>query len=234
MVCIYKISSPSGKVYIGQTWNFKARMNIYKNANCFKQPKLYQSLKKYGFDKHEIYVLQELPLDTKQYYLDQYEILYIELHKSCGCSLLNIKDGGSNGKHSEETKEKLRASNTGFKHSEETKVIIKEKRSRQVITESHRQKIKEANTGRVFGQAFKDKMSAIRKGVVLSDETKGKLSFLNKKVVYQFSLDGVYIDKWDSCKDASISLNICESNINACARGIRKRAKNYKFSYSLS
>ena len=37
---IYKIVSPTGRIYIGQTINIQRRLNEYKNNNCFKQPKI--------------------------------------------------------------------------------------------------------------------------------------------------------------------------------------------------
>ena len=46
--CIYKITSPTNKIYIGQTINFNRRMNVYKNFNkIIVQKKLVNSFKKY-------------------------------------------------------------------------------------------------------------------------------------------------------------------------------------------
>lgn len=56
---IYKITSPSGKIYIGQTVNFKRRMQKYKSLLCKKQSKLYSSLLKYGFENHKIEIIFE-------------------------------------------------------------------------------------------------------------------------------------------------------------------------------
>lgn len=47
---IYKLTSPSGKVYIGQTYNIKERFYKYTNANCYKQYLLQRALKKYGWE----------------------------------------------------------------------------------------------------------------------------------------------------------------------------------------
>ena len=40
---VYKITNPSGKVYIGQTINFKKRMTIYRNVLCVEQIKLFNT-----------------------------------------------------------------------------------------------------------------------------------------------------------------------------------------------
>ena len=42
--CIYKITSPSQKVYIGQSRNIQNRVQNYKRLDCKKQPILYKSL----------------------------------------------------------------------------------------------------------------------------------------------------------------------------------------------
>lgn len=104
MIGIYKITSPSGKIYIGQSWNIKARFNKYNKVKCKEQRYLYHSLVKYGVNNHEFEILHELPSDITQLVLDDYEILYWELYKGCGVEMLNIKEPGSYGKHSEETK----------------------------------------------------------------------------------------------------------------------------------
>ncbi len=61
MIGIYKITSPSGKVYIGQTWNFNTRLRKYKSLHCSKQPKIYNSLRKYGVFSHTFEIIHELP-----------------------------------------------------------------------------------------------------------------------------------------------------------------------------
>ena len=43
MIGIYKITSPSNKIYIGQTTNYKKRLGDYYNLNCINQIKLYNS-----------------------------------------------------------------------------------------------------------------------------------------------------------------------------------------------
>ena len=45
---IYKITNPNGKIYIGQSTNLLMRINAYKNPRK-DQPKIYASLKKYGY-----------------------------------------------------------------------------------------------------------------------------------------------------------------------------------------
>ena len=48
MIGIYKITSPSGKIYIGQSKDIEKRFKAYKNLKCKGQPYIYRSLLKYG------------------------------------------------------------------------------------------------------------------------------------------------------------------------------------------
>lgn len=61
---IYKITSPSGKIYIGQSTNIEKRISRYKTLSCKKQVKLYNSLKKYGWDLH-LFEIIEIVNDDK-------------------------------------------------------------------------------------------------------------------------------------------------------------------------
>lgn len=172
MVVIYKIESPSGKVYIGQTWNYKKRMSGYKNISCKGQPKLYNSLLKYGVDNHSFTIIHELPQDIEQGILDTYEQLYIDQYRDCGIQLMNVREAGSHGKHSQESIEKLKQANLGKKHSDE----FKRKRS----------EIMKGNTLRLGSSQSEEtrlKMGNSRRGQVRSEETKLKMrnSALGKK-----------------------------------------------------
>ena len=46
MIGIYKIESPSGKIYIGQSWDIDHRISDYKREYCPYQPLLQKSLLK--------------------------------------------------------------------------------------------------------------------------------------------------------------------------------------------
>jgi len=56
---IYKITSPSGNVYVGQTRSFRKRMNSYKNGYTKRQPILHRSIQKYGWNNHVVDILEE-------------------------------------------------------------------------------------------------------------------------------------------------------------------------------
>lgn len=77
---IYKITSPSGRVYIGKTVDFNDRMSSYRCRLAYNQPLLNKSLKKYGFDNHSIEIIQEGEFEDNE--LNDLEILKIKEHNS--------------------------------------------------------------------------------------------------------------------------------------------------------
>ncbi len=53
IICgIYKIISPSDKVYIGQSINVRKRFWMYKKMYCNSQSKLYSSFVSHGVENH--------------------------------------------------------------------------------------------------------------------------------------------------------------------------------------
>jgi group I intron endonuclease len=64
MIGIYKITSPTNKIYIGQSVDIERRFKEYKRLNCKKQTKLYFSLKKHGVENHVFEILEECSQDN--------------------------------------------------------------------------------------------------------------------------------------------------------------------------
>ena len=75
---IYKITSPTGRIYIGKTVNFKSRMNSYKNLHNPTQRLIFNSIKKHGWDTHKVTILESCDFTL----LNELEIKYIEKEKS--------------------------------------------------------------------------------------------------------------------------------------------------------
>jgi len=63
MIGVYKIVSPTGKIYVGQSKDIQRRFIEYSKLKCVKQRKLYSSLKKYGVDAHIFTILEECEED---------------------------------------------------------------------------------------------------------------------------------------------------------------------------
>lgn len=87
---VYKITSPSGKVYIGITSNIIKRFCLYKNMLVQKQNFIFNSIKKYGWDAHIKEILY-ISLTKKEAEDKEIELIlfYKENKKS-----LNIENGG--------------------------------------------------------------------------------------------------------------------------------------------
>lgn len=119
---IYKITSPSGKIYIGQTRQLKARYYKYQCLNCKTQTKIYNSIKKHGWGSHLFEVIDFVD-EGDTITIAEKEIYWIDFYKSNFCKYpksngLNLTDGGAgpNGyKHTKEALEKLRIHNEKMK-----------------------------------------------------------------------------------------------------------------------
>ena len=79
MIGIYKITSPSKRVYIGQSVNINSRCIHYKNLHCKTQIKLYNSIVKYGWENHKFEVIEECEVhllnERERYWQEHYEVI---------------------------------------------------------------------------------------------------------------------------------------------------------------
>jgi hypothetical protein len=79
MIGIYKITNPTGKIYIGQSISINERKKKYISNNTKGQPRIFRSIQKYGWENHTHEIIEECSIDQlneretywKQYYLDQ-------------------------------------------------------------------------------------------------------------------------------------------------------------------
>lgn len=78
---IYKITSPEGYVYIGQTKSFAYRFGIYRADNRVNRshPRLYASFDEHGISKHTFSIVEECPvnmLDVRErYWQDHFDVI---------------------------------------------------------------------------------------------------------------------------------------------------------------
>lgn len=125
MPFIYKITSPSGKVYVGSTIrkNIEHRWVSYKSLRCKQQRKIYHSLKKYGVDSHKFEVIQECSLED----MIRLECMYGEKFDVLGENGLNLalpKATDTYQSMRDETREKIRQSAQKQFESEEQRQKI--------------------------------------------------------------------------------------------------------------
>lgn len=170
MIGIYKITSPKGKVYVGQSRNIKTRLSKYKNLLCPDQPRLYRSIKKYSWESHTFEIIEECEftnLNTRErYWQDFYDVLG---ENGLNCNLTAT-----------ENLPKIVSKETREKHSKAMKgLLVGEKNpmfGKEVSLET-RQKISKANTGkkgRVISEYHKAILSKTHKNKVRTPEEREK------------------------------------------------------------
>jgi group I intron endonuclease len=114
---VYKLISPTGKIYIGQSSNIHRRMIEHKYRSKNKNLKLYSSIRKHGFDNH---LLEVLFLSEDSYEKNRMESFYIKYYDSMQNGLNHMDTytytGGFSGKkHSNENVLKIKERMKGFK-----------------------------------------------------------------------------------------------------------------------
>lgn len=212
MIGIYKITSPSKKIYIGQSTDIEYRWKTYKRLHCKSQTCLYNSFLKHGVHKHKFEIIQlcdlELLNELEKYYMD----LFQTFNNKYG---MNLKDGGdSNGKHSEETKLNMRKPHKKF--SEETKKklssirqnVSKETRLKMSLARIGKKRSEEtikktalSNTGQKRTEESKLKMSISGKCRIIPRETIDKMNSSRKKLILNTQMGIFYL----GTKDAALA-----------------------------
>jgi len=102
MGLIYKITSPDGKSYIGQTIRtFEKRVLEHKNPNS-KCPVISRAISKYGPENMSFEIVEDdIPMEQ----LDEKEMFYIIMFNSLTPNGYNLTGGGQDGKFSDEGRE---------------------------------------------------------------------------------------------------------------------------------
>ena len=101
----------------------------------------------------------------------------------------NIKEGGSNGMHSKETRNKISEANKRRKYSEETRKKIGEGNKGKIMSLEARKKMSKARKGKKKSEEHKRKISQALKGRKYSKNTKKKMSkaqYKRKKGLFGF------------------------------------------------
>lgn len=224
-VGIYKITSPTGSVYIGQSSDIVKRWRYYSSVySKSSQPRLFNSFRKYGVSAHSFEIVHELPVDVSRDVLNSYEVFYISLYKNTGVKMLNIKGGGSHGAHSAETKEKMSRARKGRAQSPETvekRVQQMRGKKRKPMREEHRKRLSELMVGRKHENDTRIKMSISQKAAWLRTPERGhnektklllslkmggkKLSDETKKLISNATKERWHDAEYKKCVGNSIS-----------------------------
>jgi group I intron endonuclease len=186
---VYKIVSPSGKVYVGSSKDIKRRLYQYSIYNCGNQTKLFSSLTKYGYEAHKVSFLWHGKLSEMYKMEREYGIFYNVLNRHLGLNLKLPDDCGQPFLVSDEVGRKISEAKRGKcagrknsfynkKHTEETKTKIREKyRENPLIGE------KNPNYGKKWPQDRRKKQSEILRAIGYrhSKKTRKKMSKVVKE-----------------------------------------------------
>lgn len=230
---IYKHTSPSGKVYIGQTVNIKKRWGTNgehyktkKKNGDFIQHSFARAILKYGWENFTHEIILECHTKAEADYAERYLIKWYKLHNIS----YNITEGGEGTMGVHQTL------------SSERKAAIRERmRTNHPMKGKHHTpealaKIIAANRNRTYTEeqkkAMADRARITLKGKSSTTEVREKLSKYkkehpetwiggwNKVEIHQYDLKGNYIASYPSATDAANALNKnINGDISRCAKG---------------
>lgn len=192
--CVYMhVNKINQKKYIGVTCDIQHRFGkdgsgyLHQKDGKYNQPYFARAILKYGWDNFD-HVIIEQNLTKEEAEIQEKDLIqqYRATNPQYG---YNIREGGYNGKLSEETKEKLRnvmkgrysGENNPFwgkHHTEETIELLSRKGKEHCRDISGE---KNPMYKHVFTEEELLRKSLSRKGTHLSEETKQKISLANKK-----------------------------------------------------
>ena len=229
---VYKIISPSGKIYIGESGDINTSFRYDNNLQCKNQVRLYNSFSKYGVENHIFEILEEgddIDLLNRERF---YQLKYNAIGKQgLNCQLTEVN--GKKYSHSQATKDKIGRASLNRKHSDETRAKISRNITGRKLSKEHKLKMSINRTGKPLSNKTKRKISKSHKGKVLSQITKDKISKIQtgrklneswkqsirdasprKKTVLQLDLDGNIICRWSSVREVTRKLGIDNGSIS--------------------
>lgn len=223
---IYKITSPSNKVYIGKTSNLYNRYSNYKNFEVAKQVQkqriLYFSLKKYGFEAHKFEILDEFTSNSD--YCSGKEMFWIRSYMANVCRYpelngMNLTDGGEGNlgwKRPEESRLEIIRKNKGRKRSEESRKRMSESMKGnkngcgKILSEEHKQILSESGKKRKGDEGFKRKCKD--RAIRMNREAGKSVIYLNDK--------GDVLKEFDFIYEAASFFNVTENAVRRRIKGI--------------
>lgn len=235
-ICIvYKITSPSGKIYIGESYNLKARIKKYEKNNCKKQPRLFASLNKYGWEAHEFEIVEECEISEiycrERFWQDFYDVIG---KNGLNCRLTECSEENIKRENSEETRLKRSLAQRGVKNNRYGKVWELSsfygkkhtEEAKQIISEKAIERFKTRDgfwLNKSLPEEVKLKISQKRK--------ENECSLLgnnpNSKIVLDLN-SGIF---YECLKEACIALNLNYKRTQPAVKGSRNRKNKTSLRY---
>lgn len=214
MGVIYKIVSPSKKVYIGKTYDLRKRINAHKcKTRKGSNILLHNSIRKYGWDAHVLTVIEEVDDSL----LNEREEFWIkELNTYCYENEmgLNMTRGGEGQRSTWMHKVELRKFFSdrfkgegnpfyGKKHTDDTKKEMSENAKKRNKKDGRMVPAWGAEKGR----------EVVRRPIVCKN------------------FFGEFISEYESVTQAAVVLGVNPSSISAVCKGKRNHTGGYVFEY---
>lgn len=188
--CIYVIlNTRNGKIYIGQTQDFRERSADHKrqlDRKCHKNIHLQNSWHKYGAKSFKFKILEYCPIEK----LDEREQHYLDAHIAKGICYniaLDAKAPTRGRKFTDEQKQRIAESHKGRTISDETRRKISESEKGKFVSAETRLKQSAAkkgkpphNKGKSPSDETRRRSSESHKGKTASEETKQRMSIAMK------------------------------------------------------
>lgn len=240
---IYQITSPKGRIYIGQSRNIQKRFLCYLSLGCYKQRRLYNSFLKHGVDRHQFKVIVQLSPRSHKDKINIHEKLAIEWFKKQGCEMLNLTNGGEGHTILPETRAKMSASKVGRYAGEnnpnygkgcfgERNGMYGKKHTKESIEKGHITRL----------ERYKDKWELSKilteeKRIESYNNWKRKVSKKGKKItpreVVQVDEYGNFINRFPTLRSAGIENNIHPAHVyKSCVKGKFAPTTRFKFIYA--
>lgn len=224
---IYKFTSPSGKSYIGQTYqdpNKRKEQHRYSAEKGNIKTKFYDAIHKYGFDSFDFSILKTIIEDQKNIKseLDQLETYYIGKYDSYQNGYNMTIGGDTSGKtcgKQVSSYDKNGNYIATFESTHEAARVLGHSESSSTISQCARN---EYGTALGFQWRFGDCMENI--GELIYNSKSKQKSRLGKdnprsKKVYQYSKSGELIYVWNSALEAEREEGFSSTEISNAATG---------------
>ena len=210
MIGIYKVTNNiTGKVYIGQSKDIESRWDSHiktgpKNYEKFKKNKFYNAIKEYGIENFSFEIIEE----TSEELLDERERYWIEYYNS-------YYDGynGTKGGQGHESK---------IFSAEEIQLLWDKGNSITEIADQMNCSISTVKRRLIHYEKYSQEEGRKR------SHDYGDGSSLGK-IVYQYDLNGNFLNRFESIKEAARSLG--DESKNICIREAMKSSTGYSQGY---
>jgi len=189
---IYKITSPTGRVYIGQAVDLNRRISGYSMVSTYKkQPKLKNSFLKHGVENHQFDIIEycsEEELNcSERFWQDEFDVL----NGGLNCVL---QDCGEKRKvYNEELRKKISESKIGDKNPNWGK-----KMSQEAIDKRNSNPYRRTTKGVLHSEETRQKMKDNHYDCSGGNNSKAKITIcLNTGIFYDCLKDACEVYKLD-------------------------------------